>query len=54
MLVLGDPNEVLVCADDVNLVGENINTIISIEEILLQASKEIDIEVNNRYKFKIY
>jgi hypothetical protein len=36
----------LVCADDVNLLGANIDTVKKISETLIGASKEVGIEVN--------
>jgi hypothetical protein len=45
-------NQVFVYVDRDNLLGENINSIMNNAEILLQASKEIGLEVNiDKIKF---
>jgi hypothetical protein len=36
----------LVCADDVDLLGDNINTIKKSKQTLIDASKEVGLEVN--------
>jgi hypothetical protein len=45
--LIKDPDNIVIYADDVNLLGENINIIKKKAEALLDASKEIGLEVNS-------
>jgi hypothetical protein len=45
-LKLSGTHQLLVYADAVNLLGDNINTITKSTEALVHASKEDDVEVN--------
>jgi hypothetical protein len=45
-LKLIETHQLLVCADDVNLLGDNINAIKKNTETLIDVSKEVGLEVN--------
>jgi hypothetical protein len=45
-LELNEIHQLLVYADDVNLLGDSVNTVRDISQTLLQASRDIGLEIN--------
>jgi hypothetical protein len=47
-LKLRETHQLLVCADDVNILGDNVDTIKKNKQTLINASKEVGLEVNTK------
>jgi hypothetical protein len=45
-LILNGTHQLLVCADDVNLLDDKVNTVKKNTQTLIDASKEVGLEVN--------
>ena len=47
---LNEKDQLLVYADDVSMLGENLQTVMENKEILIEASKDIDLEVGPNFR----